>query len=67
MYKYKRLQPGQLPRDHLSFSQNLLSYYHKIFETRSRYDLSIFVDERNPCGFSLAEDIKIYQCDVIKR
>ena len=29
-------------------------------------DLSVCVDERSPYGLSVTEDIKIYQCQVIK-
>ena len=57
MYKYKSLQAGQLPQEHLLFLQNLLDFD----------DLSVCVDERSPCGLSVTGDIKIYQCHVIKR
>ena len=30
-------------------------------------DLSVYMDERSPCGLSVTTDIKIYQCHVIKR
>ena len=35
MYKYKSLQAGQLPQEHLSKFAEL--YYHKIFEARSQW------------------------------
>ena len=30
-------------------------------------DLSVCVDERNPCGLSITGDVKIYECPVTKR
>ena len=67
MYKYKSLQLGQLPREHLSFLQNLLNFIiTKYFKQEVDDDLSVSVDERSPCGLSITGDIKIYQCNVIK-
>ena len=68
MYKYKRLQPFQLPREHLSFLQNLQSFIvTKYLKQEVDDDLSICVDARGPCGLSLTGDIKIYYCLVIKK
>ena len=63
MYKYKSLQELQLPQEHLPFLQNF------IFTLKQEVDddLSVCVDERDPCGLSITRDIKIYQCHVIKR
>ena len=70
MYKYKSLQIGQLPREHL-FSHILAKFaefcYHKYLKQEVDDDLSVSVDEPNPCGLSITGDIKIYQCHVIKR
>ena len=42
-------------------------YYHKIYETKEVHDnLSILMDERNPCGFMVTQDINIFQCHMIK-
>ena len=54
MYKYKSLRVGQLPRD-------------QYLKQEVDHHLSVCVDERSPCGFSITGDIKIYQCHVIKR
>ena len=68
MYKYKTLQAGQLPQEHLSFLQNLLNFIiTKYLKQEVDDDPSICVDERSPCGLSINGDIKIYQCHVIKR
>ena len=48
MYKYKSLQEVQLPREHLSFLQNFI--ITKYLKQEVDDDLSIFVDERSPCG-----------------
>ena len=67
MYKYKSLQAGQLPREHLSVLQSLLSFIiTKYFKQEVSDDLSGCIDESSPCGLSTG-DIKIYQCHVIKR
>ena len=51
MYKYKSLQAGQLPQEHLSFLQNLLNFIiTKYLKQEVDDDLSICVDERSPCG-----------------
>ena len=55
MYKYKSLQSGQLPRQHLSFLQNLLNF----MKQEVNDDLSVCEDERSPCGLSMTGDIKI--------
>ena len=68
MYKYKSLQAGQLPREHLSFLQNLLNFIiTKYLKQEVNDDLSISVDECSPCGLSMTGDVKIYQCLMIKR
>ena len=62
------LQVGQLPREHLSFLQNLLNFMIiKYLKQEVEDDLSVCVDERSSCGLSITGDIKIYQCYVIKR
>ena len=67
MLKYKSLQAGQLPRQHLSFLQNLLNFtVTKYLKQEVDDDLSVCVDERSPGGLSITADIKIYQCLVIK-
>ena len=68
MYKYKSLKAGQLPQEHLPFLQNLLDFIiTKYLKQEVNDDLSVCMDERSPCGFSITGDIKIYQCHVIKR
>ena len=68
MYKYKSLKADQLPREHLSFLQNLLNFIiTKYLKKEFDDDLSVGVDERSPYGLSVTGDIKIYQCHVIKR
>ena len=63
MYKYKSLKAGQLPREHLSFLQNLLNFMiTKYLKQEVDDDLSICMDERSPCCLSITGDIKIYQC-----
>ena len=41
MYKYKFLQAGQLPREHLSFLQNLLNFFITKYLKQVDDDLSI--------------------------
>ena len=68
MYKYKSLQAIQLPQEHLSLLQNLMSFIiTKYLKQEVDYDFSIYVDERSPCGPSITGDKKIYQCHLIKR
>ena len=68
MYKYKSLQAGQLPQEHLSFLQNLLNFIiTKYLKQEVDDDLSVCVDERSPYGLAINGDIKIYQCHVILR
>ena len=68
MYKYKSLQEGQLPQEYLFFLQNLLNFIiTKYLKQEFDDDLRNCVIERSPCGLSLAGDIKIYQCHMIKR
>ena len=67
MYKYKSLQAGQLPQEHLSFLQNLLNFIiTKYLKQEVNDNLSLCVDEHSPCGLSITGDNKIYQCHVIK-
>ena len=67
-YNYKSLKAGQLPRDNLSFLQNLLNFIiTKYLKKEFDDDLSVSVDERSPYGLSVGGDIKIYHCHVIKR
>ena len=64
---YKSLQAGQLPQEYLSFLQNLMNFIiTRYLKQEVDDDLSICVDECNPCGLSMTGDIKIYQCLVIK-
>ena len=68
MYKYKSLQAGQLPREYLSFLQNLLNFIiTKYLKQEVDVGISVCVDEGSPCVLSITGDIKIYQCLVIKR
>ena len=68
MYKYKSLQTGQLPQEHLSFLQNLLNFIiTKYLKQEVDDDLSVCMDERSACGISVTKDTKIYQCHMIKR
>ena len=51
MYKYKFLQVGQLPLEHLSFLQNPLNYFiTKYLKHEVDDDLSIWVDKCSSCG-----------------
>ena len=59
MHKYKSLQAGQLPQEHLSFLQNLL-IITKYLKQEVDDNLSPCVDERSPCGLSITGDINIY-------
>ena len=68
MYRCKSLKAGQAPREHLSFLQNLLNFFiTKYLKKEFDDDLTVGMDERSPCGLSVTEDIKIYQCHMIKR
>ena len=60
MYKYKSLQAGQLPRENLSFLQNLLNFIiTKYLKLDIDDDLSVCVDERSPCGLSMTGDTSL--------
>ena len=59
MHKYKSLQAGQLPQEHLSFLQNLL-IITKYLKQEVDDNLSACVDEHSPCGLSITGDINIY-------
>ena len=50
MYKYKFLQAGQLPREHLSFLQNLLNFVITKYLKQVDDDLCIWVDKHSSCG-----------------
>ena len=51
MYKYKFLQVGQLPREHLSFLQNPLNFFiTKCLKHEADGDQSISVDNHSSCG-----------------
>ena len=66
--KYKSLQAGQEPQEHLSFLQSLLNFIiTKYLQQEVDTDLSVLVDECHPCGLSITRDIEIYQCYMIKR
>ena len=68
MYKYKSLQQGQLPREHLSFLQNLLNFIITKYLMQEVDDnLMTCMDQRSSCGLSMTGDSKIYQCLMIKR
>ena len=68
MYKYKSLQAGQLPREHLSFLQNLLNFIiTKYFKQELDNSLSVCMDESSSSGLSITLDMKIFQSHVIKR
>ena len=68
MYKFKSLQGGQLPGEHLSFLQSFLLFIvTKYLKQEDDDDLSICMEERIHCGLSITGDIKIYQCHMIKR
>ena len=60
-----QIQEVQLPREHLSFLQNFI--ITKYLKQELHDDLIICVDEHSSCGLSINVDIKIYQCNVIKR
>ena len=67
MYKYKSLQAGQLPQEHLSFLQNLLNFIiTKYFKQEVDDNLSLCVVARSHCGISMTGDAKIYQCHLMK-
>ena len=65
MCKWESLQEVQLPQEHLSFLQKF--FITKYLKQEVDDDLSVYLDERSPCGLSITGDIKIYQCHVIKR
>ena len=66
--QYESLQVCQLSQEHLSFLQNLLNFIiTKYFKQEVDDDLSLCVVESSHCGLSITEDIKIYQCHLMKR
>ena len=67
MYKCKSLQAGQLPRERLSFLQNLQNFIITKYLKQEVDVFSVCVDEYSPCGLSIIGDIKIYECRMIKR
>ena len=48
MWKYKSLQLGQLPQEHLSFLQNLLDVITNYLKQEVNDDLSVCVNEVAP-------------------
>ena len=67
MYKYKFLQVGQLPREHLSFLQNPLNHFiTKYLNMKSMANKAFEWINVAPVA-SIIGDIKIYQCHMIKR
>ena len=57
MYKYKSLQTGQLPQEHLSFLQNLLNFIiTKYLKQEVDDDLIVCVDEGSPCCLAITGD-----------
>ena len=50
MYKYMFLKAGQLPQEHLSFLQNLLTFFITKYLKQVDDDLSIWVDKCSSCG-----------------
>ena len=66
-YKYKKMQAGQLPQEHLYFMQGLLNFIiTKYIKQEVDDNLTVCKDEHSPCGLSVTGDIKICQCHVIK-
>ena len=68
MYKYKTLQVGQLPQEHLSLLQSLLNFIiiiTKYLKQESNDDLCGCMDERSPSGLSTIGDM-FYQCHMNK-
>ena len=60
MYKYKSLQAGQLPQEHLSFLQNLLNFIiTKYLKQEVNDDLNSCMDKWNPCGLTITGDLSI--------
>ena len=54
MYKYKSLQAGQLPWEHLSFLKNLLNFIITKNLKQDVHDyVSVYVNERSPFGLSI--------------
>ena len=64
MYKYKSLQAGQLPQEHLSFLQKMLNFIiAKFLKQEVDDNLSICVDKHNPCAYNWRhKDLSIW-CD----
>ena len=50
MYKHKFLQAGQLPREYLSFLQNLLNFFITVLKEEVDDDLSLWVDKCSSYG-----------------
>ena len=66
-YKYKKMQAGQLPQEHLYFMQGLLNFIiTKYIKQEVDDNLTVCKDEHSPCGLSVTGDIKICSCHVIK-
>ena len=56
MYKFKSLQAGQLPLEHLSFLQNLLDFIITKELKQISDSISIGKEQGSPCGFSITRD-----------
>ena len=67
MYKYKFLQAGQLPWEHMSFLQNLLNFITKYLKHEADGDLNIWVDKLAPVASKIGDINIYYQCNMIKR
>ena len=68
IYTYKSLQAGQLPRERLSFLQNLQNFIiTKYLKQEVDEDLHVCVDQHSPCDLPITGDIKINQCHVTNR
>ena len=54
MYKYKSLQEGHLPWEHLFFLQNLLDFiFSKYLKQEVGDELNISMNERSPCELEI--------------
>ena len=57
MYKYRSLQAGQLPQEHMCFLQNLMNFIIVKCLKQVDDDLGVYMDEFSPCGLSITGDI----------
>ena len=66
--KNKGLQAGQLPQEHLLFLWNFQDFIiTKYLKQEVDDDFNVSMDEHSLCSPSITGDVKIYQCDMIKR